>query len=136
MADAEAACQVAEFCFGRALLWRPELVGSERPAEAGRPQGSDAMPSGDGAKSPIELAEKIIGYMARRSITTVCVRRLQSCGSLPKSKAADLRAACQHLVDASRGYWQGKPGREFVLTPPNQQTPNTEADSPAGPSAP
>ena len=136
LADAEAACQVAEFCFGRALLWRPELVGSERPAEAGRPQGSDAMPSGDGAKSPIELAEKIIGYMARRGFTSVPVRQLQSSGGFVPANARDLRAACQHLVDTSQGHWRDKPGREFVLMSPNQQTPNTEADGALGPAAP
>jgi len=136
LADAEAACQVAEFCFGRALLWRPELIGSARPAEAGRPQETDAIPTGDGAMSPQVLAEKVTGYMARRGFTSVCVRRLQSCGSFPKSKSADLRAACQHLVDVSRGDWRGKPGREFVLAPPNQQTPNTEADGALGPAAP
>jgi hypothetical protein len=123
LSDANAACQAAEFCFGRALLWRPELINSVEPP-TGHSAGTNAR-LGDHAHQasrPCELAEKIIGYMTRRGISHVGVRKLRSSGSFGEASSRELRSACQLLIDQGRGRWIDKPGREFSLLEPNNQT--------------
>ncbi len=106
-ADAVEACNVALFSLGRALLWRHELVGSAPPAIAARPSGmpmSDA-PAGTGTVVPDGLPGQILDYMRRRDIKEVPVRQLRSCGSFGSASSAELRAACDVLVDAGLGRW-------------------------------
>jgi hypothetical protein len=108
-ADAVEACRVAMFCLGRAILWRPELVGSAPATSAVQPV---AMPIGSpaavpAAGAPSGLADRILRYMSRRGITDVTVRTLHSCGGFGSADTHQLRAACDELVAAGRGQWLG-----------------------------
>jgi len=108
-ADAVEACRVAMFCLGRAILWRPELVGSAPATSAVQPV---AMPIGSPAAvptagAPSGLADRILHYMSRRGITDVTVRTLHSCGGFGSADTHQLRAACDELVAAGRGHWLG-----------------------------
>ena len=116
-ADAVEACKVALFSLSRALLWRPELVGSAPPAIAARPSGmpvSDA-PAGTGTAIPGGLPAAILDYVSRRGINEVEVRKLRSCGSFGSATTVQLRAACDALVDAGRGRWLDTRKRLFGL---------------------
>ena len=116
-ADAVEACKVALFSLSRALLWRPELVGSAPPAIAARPSGmpvSDA-PAGTVTAVPEGLPAAILDYMSRRGINEVEVRKLRSCGSFGSATTVQLRAACDALIDAGRGRWRDTRKRLFGL---------------------
>jgi len=116
-ADAVEACKVALFSLSRALLWRPELVGSAPPAIAARPSGmpvSDA-PAGTVTAVPEGLPAAILDYMSRRGINEVEVRKLRSCGSFGSASTVQLRAACDALIDAGRGRWRDTRKRLFGL---------------------
>jgi hypothetical protein len=106
-ADAVEACNVALFSLGRALLWRPELVDSAASTIAGPPSGVPVSrpAAGTGTEIPDGLPRQILGYMSRRGIEEVQVRKLRSCGSFGSATTAELRAACDVLVDAGLGRW-------------------------------
>jgi len=119
--DAIEACRVAEFCFGRALLWRPEIVGSATRAmtalPARVPAAGDAAPlAGENSEA---LANRIVTYMTRRGVNEVEVRKLQSSGSGGGAKSPELRAACQMLVDAGQGQWLDARRNRFGLLAAN-----------------
>jgi len=112
--DAAEACRVAEFCFGRALLWRPEIVGSAaRPLTSLPAIGpAAAQPTGEAAAG---LARKIVAYMERKGIGEVEIRKLQSSGGFGGAKSPELRAACQMLVDGGQGSWLDLKRNQFGL---------------------
>lgn len=101
------ACRVARFSLGRAILWRPELVGSAPTTIAVPPPGvstiSPAAVPAAGASN--RLPQQILDYMSRRSIAEIPVRTLRSCGSFGSTDTDQLRAACDALVDAGQGRW-------------------------------
>lgn len=121
--DAAAACSAAEFFFGRALLWRPELTASGSVAPEGVATAT-AVNSGDRVSPPRDLAEVIVAYMGRSGQDHVTIRKLQASGVGKPAKAAALRTACQHLVDTGRGRWGNNPAQDFLLTASNKQTAN------------
>lgn len=105
--DAMEACRVARFSLGRAILWRPELVGPAPTTIAVPPPGvstiSPAAVPAAGASN--RLPQQILDYMSRRSIAEIPVRTLRSCGSFGSTDTDQLRAACDALVDAGQGRW-------------------------------
>jgi hypothetical protein len=106
--DAAEACRVAEFSLGRAILWRPELVGSAPTTIVVPPPGGPTRsPATVPAAGTIgDLPQQILDYMARRSIHEVQIRKLRSCGSFGSASSAELRRACDALEVAGRGQWQ------------------------------
>ncbi len=116
-ADAVEACKVVRFSLGRAIMWRPELVGSAPTTIAvpslGGTAGNPAAVPADGTIG--DLPQQILDYMARRGIREVQIRKLHSSGSFGSAKSADLRIACDALAAAGRGQWRDTKKNVFGL---------------------
>lgn len=119
--DAREACNVALFCLGRAFLWRSELVDSaSAPVVPPEPVArTSSRAAGTAAEVPDALPQQILHYMGRRGIEQVPLRTLRSCGSFGSANTAQLRAACDALVDAGRGQWRDSRHCLFGLLAPN-----------------
>lgn len=121
--DAVEACRVSELCLGRALLWRPEIVGSAARLEISGSRsiasaGQTATPTAEDSEA---LASRIVAYMTdhKRRYSEVEIRKLHSCGGFRGANSSELRAACQTLVDGGRGQWLDEKRTRFGLLASN-----------------
>ncbi len=127
--DAIEACNVARFSLGRALLWRPELVGSVPARVAAPTTGSVTNSCAASVVAPPanDLHLQIVDYAGRLGKSEVEVSKLRSSRCFGTASSAELRAACDVLVALDCGQWQGDRKNTLVF-PPHLFGTDTEAN--------